>query len=95
MGSSPLHSVFEMFTINFHSKLQGSAEPKHKTNSVKYSDLLVQKLNAVLQLSVCVARALQGYKIILKLSSCTCSISDHHLTVKLRRFWTAILQEFG
>lgn len=96
MGSSLLHSVLEVFTRNFHSELQGSAEPKHKTNYVRYSDLLVQKLNAVLQLSVCVARGMQGYKIlILRLSSCTRSISDHHLTVKLRHFWTAALQEVG
>lgn len=96
MGSSPLHGVLEVFTRNFPSKLQGSVEPRHKTNYVKYSDLLVQKLNAVLQLSVCVAGAMQGYKIlILRLSSCTRSISDHHLIVKLRRFWTAAVQEFG
>lgn len=37
---------------------------------MRYSDLLVQKLNAVLQLSVCVSRAMQGYKtLILRLSS--------------------------
>lgn len=95
-GSPSPPCVLKVFRRNFHSKLQGSPEPRHKTNYVKYSDLLVQKFNAVLELSVCVAGAMQGYKIlILRLSPCTRSISDHHLTVKLRCFCTTMLQEFG
>lgn len=46
-----LLSVLEVLTRSFHSKLQGSPEPNCKKNYVKYSGLLVQKLNAVLQCS--------------------------------------------
>lgn len=42
--------------------MQSSAEIGHRPNYVKYSDLLVQKLNAVLQFSVYVPGAMRGYK---------------------------------
>lgn len=87
-----LLSILGVFKRNFHSKLQGSAEPRRKPNYVKYSDLLVQKLNAVLQLSVYVPGAMHRHKIlILRFPSSARSISDCHLTVKLRHFWTAVL----
>lgn len=44
------------------SKVQSSAEIGHRPNYVRYSDLLVQKLNAVLQFSVYVPGAMHGYK---------------------------------
>lgn len=60
----------------FHSEVQGSAEARHRPNYVKYSDLLVQKLNAVLQLSVYVPGAMRGYKTcFLRFPSGTCTVS--------------------
>jgi len=69
-------SILGVFKRNFHSKLQRSAEPRRKPNYVKYSDLLAQKLNAVLQFSVYVPGATHRYKIlVLRFPSCTHSIS--------------------
>lgn len=56
--------------------MQGSAEARHRANYVKYSDVLAQKLNAVLQLSVYVPGAMCGYKTcFLNFLSGTCAVS--------------------